>query len=476
MDAVAQAVAVAPGGDTIAVTRQQFTASGFATGGFEEVGFRQNVSATGNIALPPEAMVDVSSVSGGVVSGLKLIEGETVRKGQTLFTVTSTELLGLQRELLELRARLVALRAEERRQEALDSANVSARKYLIEARANVRTAEVLAAGIEGQLRAFGVSPGRVNNAGLVERLTVTAPRAGQVAAVRAANGQRLAPGEAALAIVSTDELHLELRVLERDITLMRAGQEVRFTVANDAAVRRAEVHLIAPTVDSLRRALVHCDVTRASGEGLLGGMYVQAEIIVDERRQASLPDAAIVEQEGTPLALVQVDPAGTRFVPRKVERGLSQDGRTAILNAGEFAPGTKFLTEGAFTYSASSRARTWVTTTDKPRVNLRSAVSRSTHANRSTSGITIRCRLRGGHSTVQVLDTSAAASASPSTRKRWLSLPPRCCTGASGTVLALRRGRTRLFAHSRRAAVSKSSPGSTRPFGSVHAPSSLRAK
>lgn len=347
-EVLAEAVAVGARGDTIVVTPAQFAASGFATGVFEEVGFRQNVACTGVLALPPEAEAIVSSVSGGIVSGLGLIEGQAVRKGQTLFSVTSQNLLDRQRELLETETRLVALREEVARQEALDAANVSARKYLVEARANVRAAEVAAEGIGAQLRAFGIDPGRVRDSGLVDRLRVTAPRAGRVAAVLAANGQRLEPGEAALRIVATDELHLELHVLERDITLVREGQEVRFTVPNDATPRRAVVHLIAPTVDSLRRALVHCDMPRASGSGLLGGMYARAEITVAERSYPSLPEAAIVEQEGAPLVLVQTDGTGTRFVPRTVDVGATQAGRTAILNAADFPAGTRFLTEGAF--------------------------------------------------------------------------------------------------------------------------------
>ncbi len=347
-EVLAQAEATRPQGDTVVVTREQFEASGFATDVFEEVGFRQNVTCTGELALPPEAEAMVSSVSGGVVSGLSLIEGQTVRKGQTLFAVTSQNLLELQRELLETETRLVALREEVARQEALDAANVSARKYLVEARANVRLAEVTAEGIGAQLRASGVDPRRVSASGLVDRLAVAAPRSGQVAAVLAANGQRLEPGQAAVRIVSTEELHLELYVLERDITLLREGQEVRFTVPNDATPRRATVHLIAPTVDSLRRALVHCDIARAGARGLLGGMYVRAEVIVGQREQASLPDGAIVEQEGARFVLVQADAAGTRFVPREVDAGPTQEGRTAILNAGDFPAGTRFLTEGAF--------------------------------------------------------------------------------------------------------------------------------
>ncbi len=344
---VAAATASAAG-DTLSVTAQQFTASGFAVGAFEEVGFRQNVSAVGELALPPEAEMLVSSVSGGIVSGLRLIEGETVRRGQTLFAVTSPELLSLQRELLETRARLVYLHEELARQRALDSANVSARKTLSAAESEVRVADAIVAGLSRQLRAYGIDAQQVSTTRLLDRLSVTAPRSGQIAAVYAHNGQRLAPGETAVEIVATDELHLELYVLERDVPLLREGQAVRFMLPDGAAPRTATVHLIAPTIDSLRRATVHCDLPAVSSRGLLAGMYVQAEVTVGDRSYPSLPEEAIVEQEGSQIVLMLTTHHGTRFVPRTVDVGPSQDGRTAILNAADFPPGATFLTQGAF--------------------------------------------------------------------------------------------------------------------------------
>jgi len=60
-----------------------------------------------------------------------------------------------------------------------------------------------------------------------------------------------------------------------------------------------------------------------------------------------------------------------------------------------------------------------------------SAVSSENHSPRSTSGITILCPERGGHSISHVLLTSSAGSQSPSKAHARTTLPLFCCIDPS---------------------------------------------
>ena len=101
------------------------------------------------------------------------------------------------------------------------------------------------------------------------------------------------------------------------------------------------------------------------------------------------------------------------------------------------------------------------------------ATSSGNHAARSISGNSC-CRPDfGGHSIVNVVLCTAAASRSPSTAQAVTTLPPAWRTGVSG-----RNGPSTLnpvsSRNSRRAASSGVSPGSWPPLGIDQAPMSLR--
>ncbi len=117
-----------------------------------------------------------------------------------------------------------------------------------------------------------------------------------------------------------------------------------------------------------------------------------------------------------------------------------------------------------------SRKATW------PFTSSSRAVARSAQANRSSSGNSCCRPDLGGHSTVKVLLTAAAASRSPSTAQTRTCLPPDWATVPRSISSPSGTGWPVSSPNSRRAASTGASSGSCSPLGSDQACSCLRAQ
>jgi cobalt-zinc-cadmium efflux system membrane fusion protein len=99
-------------------------------------------------------------------------------------------------------------------------------------------------------------------------------------------------------ITDASDLHVELKVYEDDIPLIRIGQRIRFRLANAPDTwMEAEVFLLGNNVREDRSITIHGHL-KEKNEGLLPGMFVNANIEVEALEQYAAPEEAIVRFEG----------------------------------------------------------------------------------------------------------------------------------------------------------------------------------
>jgi HlyD family secretion protein len=168
-----------------------------------------------------------------------------------------------------------------------------------------------------------------------QRLADTAihsPIDGFVQARRANRGEYLAAGAAVAEVVRVDPLRLRLAVPEREATSLRSGQAVRVRVTgqNGAAAREEHSGLIArlaPSLDAQSRSLmIEADIQNPGN--LRPGNFVQARIIIGERRALTVPQSAVVTFAGLQKVIL-VDEG--KAVERSVTTGAAQGDQIEIL-------------------------------------------------------------------------------------------------------------------------------------------------
>lgn len=78
---------------------------------------------------------------------------------------------------------------------------------------------------------------------------------------------------------------------------------------------------------------VHCHLTKASGKGLLPGMYVKASIEKAGTSVPVLPSEALVQSEGKDYILIQTTQAQNQYTFKMVpvRKGIQQDNLTQVI-------------------------------------------------------------------------------------------------------------------------------------------------
>jgi len=95
-------------------------------------------------------------------------------------------------------------------------------------------------------------------------------------------------------LVNPSDLHLALKVFEKDLPFIQIGQKIKAHLANDPGkIFDAEVILVSKNLDANRSAMVHCHFEKPEQE-LLPGMFLNAEIELTNNAAVTVPEDAVV--------------------------------------------------------------------------------------------------------------------------------------------------------------------------------------
>jgi len=121
----------------VELTPMQVKSAQIVFGIFEKKNLSEVITANGYTKLPPQNQADVSVFLGGIIKTIAVIEGQFVKKGQTLATFQSMEFNNIRlakakltEELQQAKVSKDFLELEFARQKELSDENVTAKKNL----------------------------------------------------------------------------------------------------------------------------------------------------------------------------------------------------------------------------------------------------------------------------------------------------------------------------------------------------------
>lgn len=284
------------------------------------------VKITGTVRSEHE--VDVVSRAMGPLVAVKATLGEAVTEGQVLALVeqdtaaiqlrqASAALEAAQANLANAQSNATSAEALSKSQNIADVQLVAARSGLQAARAQVRQAQAQVAMAKENL----------NNT------RITSPIDGVVTRRTANVGQMVGGGPAPLfRVEDLKHLKLDTSIDEKEVTLVRVGQQVEFTVdAYPDKTFTGTVSRLSPSLDATsRRAAVEVSVENPDGL-LYTNMFASGKIGLSETREAIVvPAQALVAGMSTPAVYVL---EGQVAKLRPVVTGTS-DGQEVIITQG----------------------------------------------------------------------------------------------------------------------------------------------
>jgi cobalt-zinc-cadmium efflux system membrane fusion protein len=309
-------------------------------------------SAVGSIDFNQEMAVQVFTPYQGRIVGLFATVGDEVKKGQTLFTIDSPDLLQAESTLIAAAGVLEFTTRNLARLKQLYTTKAISQRDLEQAVSDQQTAEGNVRAGRDSVRLFGKSEAEIDSI-IAKRmadpiLVVPSPISGRITARNAAPGLYVQPGNAPapFAVADVSTMWMLANVAETDSPDFKVGQEVKVRImAFPSRVFDGRISTISSTVDpNTHRVWVRSEVADPQHE-LRAGMFATFVIrTADPVRAVAIPlDGVVREGDGTMTVWITAD--RRRFTKRTVRIGLQQDGYRQILEG--LQPGELVATEGA---------------------------------------------------------------------------------------------------------------------------------
>jgi len=331
----------------VTLTSAQLKNASLETGTLEKRTIASTLKVNGQIDVPPQNMVSVSMPLGGYLKSTKLLPGMHISKGEVIAIMEDQQYIQLQQDFLTTKSKLFFAEKEYERQKELNQSQASSDKIFQQAEAEYKTLRITSSAFGEKLKLININPNTLSEKTISKSVNLYAPITGFVSKVDVNIGKYVNPADVLFELIDPTDIHLNLKVFEKDIAKLSIGQQlVAFTNNQPDVKHQCEIILISKDLSADEHtADVHCHL-KAYDKTLIPGMYMNATIEVKSNEALTLPEDAIVNFEGNTYAFIAV--AKNKFQMAEVKIGNRENGYVEISNAEPFQ-NSSLVTKGAYT-------------------------------------------------------------------------------------------------------------------------------
>ncbi len=343
------------------LSKDQAETIGLEFGDLSSIKVNDFVKATGTLGLPPNALSSVSAKTNGIIKGTKkFVEGNYIKKGAVIAYLENPDFIVTQQGYLEAKAQLNQKRLEVERQKTLVESNAGVTKNLQNAQAEVAVLEAKTQGLAKQLSFLGISTSDLSPSNIRQQIAIVAPMSGYISTISFHNGMYAQSSIALMDIISSDHLHLELDVFEKDIANIKIGQKISYTVpALGTTIYYGSVDVIGKEFNSSSKTVrVHGHLDGVKPQ-FLKDLFINAKIFLTDAETTALPEDAIIkdgENSYIYVARSQKDAKEIEFEKINIIPGSTENGYTAVKLIDDIPEGMQIVTKGAYYVYAQSKA------------------------------------------------------------------------------------------------------------------------
>ena len=342
------------------LSQKQAKTIGLKFGEFSSMKVNDFVKATGVLGLPANAHSTVTARASGIIVGnKKFVEGGFISKGEVIAHLENPEFIEMQQQYLEIMAELALQRLEVDRQKTLIDQNAGILKNLQQAEAKSRILSTKATGISKQLEYLGISTDNLTSENIRDRITISSPSGGYISKIDFHNGMYAERSTSLMDIISSQHLHLELDVFEKDIAKVKQGSKISYIIpALGNTMYEGSVNIIGKEFDSQSKTVRVHGHLEGDNPQFIKDLFVNAKIWLTDSTVDALPEKAVITDGATSFIFVANEDADTEemeFEKLSVIPGSTSDGYTAVKLVDPIPAGMKIVSEGAYYIYAQSK-------------------------------------------------------------------------------------------------------------------------
>lgn len=316
----------------------------------EQKQFSDTLRVAGTIDFDEMALTRIGATVTGRVTQLLAQQGQSVKTGDALAQIHSSELSAAQLTYIKSRSQAELFKRNVQRAQTLFEADVISAAEL-QRRQNefdVAAAETRAA--LDQLRVLGMSPKsieRLSQTGAIDsNAWVSATISGVVVDRKVAAGQVVQPSDAMFVVANLHRVWAVAQVPEQQVAQVQVGQSVMIEVpALDNEKLVGKLIYVGQTVNpDTRTVLVRTELDNRDGRlkpAMLASMLIQAT----PQNRLVIPATAVVREDDEDHVFVEQQPSG-QFKLTRVKLSAEHDGHRFVQEG--IKSGMRIVTEGAF--------------------------------------------------------------------------------------------------------------------------------
>jgi cobalt-zinc-cadmium efflux system membrane fusion protein len=332
--------------NSLTLTKAQMDAAGIVTALPQRKSISSIFRVNGSIDVPPQNMVSVSMPLGGYLKSTHLLPGMHVNKGEVIAVLEDQQYIQLQQDYLTTQTKLSYTQAEYERQQDLNQSKASSDKQYQQAKMEYEATKVSLQALAEKLKLININPQKLNANSLSRSVAIYSPINGFVSKVNVNIGKYVNPVDVLFELVNPSDIHLNMTVFEKDVHKLFIGQTVWAYTNNEPDKKhRCEVILVSKDLSAERTVEVHCHFEDYD-KTLLPGMYMNADIEVQNKNALALPEEAVVSFEGKNYVFAVTGNNSFALLP--IATGSKENGFIAIENEAAFA-NRQIVTKGAYT-------------------------------------------------------------------------------------------------------------------------------
>ncbi|MBK7462893.1 MAG: efflux RND transporter periplasmic adaptor subunit [Betaproteobacteria bacterium] len=295
----------------------------------------ETLRVAGRIDFDEQRLARIGATITGRVTEIDAVLGQTVKKGDVLARLNSSELSTQQLAYLKARAVLELNRRNAERAKALFEADVIAAAELQRRQSEYQISVAETRAAADQLQLLGVTPAaieRLGKQGAVNSLTpVVATLSGVVVERKLAQGQVVQPADALFVVADLSNLWAVAQVPEQQVSQVKAGQSVSIEVpalGNEKLL--GKLIYVGQTIDpETRTVLVRTALDNSDGRlkpAMLASMLIEAK----PADRLVIPASAVVRENDMDHVFVAEEAGAFRLV--RVKLGVEQGGLRVVLS------------------------------------------------------------------------------------------------------------------------------------------------
>lgn len=303
-----------------------------------------SIHVNGRIDVPPQNLVSVSLPLGGYLRQTDLLPGMEVRKGQLIGMIEDQQFIQLQQDYLLAKSKLHFSSLEYNRQKNLNESQASSNKVMQLAEADMQSQRIALSGLEEKLRLLQINPNTVSTGNIKRKIPLYSPIQGFVTKVNGNVGKYFSPSEVVFEIINPDDVHLNLKVYEKDLPFIHIGSLVETYTNNSAERFPASIILIGRDLTADGSTEVHCHFKQYPAH-LAPGTYMNADIETANKKVNTIPEDCVVSFEGQDYIFIQLGPRQYRML--EVQTGAAENNQIEIKNLRSLAQ-KEIVQQGAY--------------------------------------------------------------------------------------------------------------------------------